>query len=84
MTGTGALPFPTKHPPRLRPARTTVRASASFFMRADPFLTCQKRCAAAYGCSPASSSKTPSHAIAKSDTMVIMYITAIMYIAQPL
>ena len=32
MTGAGALPLPTKHPPKLNPATTKTIANAIFFM----------------------------------------------------
>jgi hypothetical protein len=34
MTGAGALPLPTKQPPRLKPATTKANASATFFILA--------------------------------------------------
>jgi hypothetical protein len=37
MTGAGALPLPTKHPPKLSPATTKAKASAIFFT-VDPLM----------------------------------------------
>jgi hypothetical protein len=33
-TGAGALPLPTKQPPKLKPATTSANASATFFIPA--------------------------------------------------
>jgi hypothetical protein len=37
-TGAGALPLPTKHPPKLKPATTKTNASATFFITFPLFM----------------------------------------------